>query len=1147
MQDNSFQNQKDASNPLYSVWVSASAGTGKTTVLVSRLLRLFLQGVDPTKILCLTYTKSGAIEMQDRIFKRARNWAIMNDEDLEKEIKSLYVCDIDDFDLNDDDFHKIKLSARKLFSKLIDNPIPLKIYTIHAFCESILKRFPIEANVSPHFKIISDIDSNRLLNNAYSNLIMKIKNHKDEQSIHILNQFNILIKNMSQSSFKKLIEDEVIGHRNKFLNLLDEFKSIDNVKKSLKNTIFTDVPFEIIDDFIDYDDLFLKNQLGKIPYNLLTKYLEIIKNYNTTTLNKKIEILEKFIHLNDDEKVQNFNLYKSIFLTQKNQIIKSNSSNFVNVKFKNEHPDLTKELYDEANRIADVANTLLKINVYKLSVAVIDIAFAFIDIYRDLKVKESAMDFDDLIEIVQRLFKKPNISEWILFKMDGGIYHVLIDEAQDTSPIQWDIVDILTENFFIDAKSEKNIKTFFSVGDRKQSIYGFQGADISLFEKYKNIFKNRIENGKFIFKDLPLNRSFRSCKNILNIVDDVLNNSNIVKGVLEQNEKIEHIPNRNDFDGYVELIPLVKYIKDDSNDYIKPPVEVVNVSNSKMDLADIIAKKIAFILKNDFIVDGKNPITNKPIRRHIEPKDIMILVQRRENAKFIIQKLNQLNIPNSGYDKMVISDNIVIEDFISLIKFVLSPYDDLSLAEVLKSPFYNLDDDDLFQLSYDRNGSLFNQLNAFQKYQHIYNELLEFIQLSRWQTPFLFFDYVLKVKDKRKNFIARFGDVINDFINEFMQKCLSYDAEKIGKSLFDFYEWFSSSNIEVKRDMEQVQNIVRIMTSHGAKGLEAPVVFLFDANINENNLKDSILWNEKGLPIFKIPNFKDFDDAFASLYNDKKDLQSNEFYRLLYVAMTRARDKLYISGWEDGNGEHKKSWYNSIYEVIKDKACKKIDPILQQKGEEFVNPEILFIGEVNPCDDYELNDKIENNNLSIDIPKYFYQNVENNNIYLREEEKPISPLMTDIDDNEKSMIKGKIIHKILENIKDYNNIDIDEKITQFLIKSNVENYDKILFQIKNILNNNDLKFLFDENSFAEVELVSEGKTYRIDKLIIKDNCVYIIDYKTDTIVPDRKNIPSKYINQLKEYKKIISNIYPDYEIKTYILWFENANLMEVIL
>lgn len=1144
MIDNSFQNQKIAANPEYSVWVSASAGTGKTTVLVSRLLRLFLSDIDPTKILCLTYTNAGAIEMQDRIFKKARHWSVINDKDLESELQNLLkVCDTDE-DIDLGELKILKTKARKLFSKLIDNPIPLKIYTIHAFCQSILKRFPIEAEISPHFKVIEDLDSQLLLKESYKKLISKIRNKNDSTAISLLNSFNFLTSNMGESEFQNLVSF-IISNREKFAKLMDIYRNLDNVCKSLKAEIFS--PFiEATDEFISDEKAYIKYTLSSLPLSDLKEFMKALETSEGKTMQVSFKSLSNFLSLNSMEKrIENFSIYKSIFLTQEDKKAKG----FMSTSLKQSSPELYDKMSSEADRIEKSMEFIKCSNIYNMTVAINNLAFELMNIYKLLKNEKGVMDFTDLIETVEHLFRKPNISEWILYKMDGGISHILIDEAQDTSGIQWNIVDILTQEFFTTGRVKKDIKSIFTVGDRKQSIFSFQGANISLFETYKTLFKNRVEEGKFIFKDLPLSRSFRSCKNILNLVDDMINTSTKIKGINLPDEEIIHTPNRSDYDGYVELLPLVKAHKDESTSFLKPPIEVINVSNAKIDLSDIIARKIKDILKNDFISSGINPTTGKFMKRKVEPKDIMILVEKRASTQYLNQKLTEYKIPVSGQDKLNISDNIAIEDLISLIKFTLSPYDDLSLCEVLKSPLFNLNDKDLFDVCYNRFDTVFNSLSKFDKYQDIYNELTDFIKKSRLQTPFVFFDYVLKAKDKRKNFIARFGTIINDVLNEFMQKCLYYDKIKIGKSLTDFYSWFMGSKIEVKRDMEQVNNCIRIMTVHGAKGLESPIVFLFDANLTQSNLKDKILWNNNGLPFYKKTDFQKINENFESLYEYQKSLNLEEYYRLLYVAMTRARDKLYICGWQDGKGEHEKSWYTCIKEILENtpKSQEVIDKILQEKGEEFIDDKILTLGSKDIEGELITMDIVEvsnNENLPSFLANSLPINAGTKDI---KTSTGISPLAIDDSKNEdSSLLKGRLIHKLLEKlilIKQENRGAIANK---YLDDFNIQDKDIIISKVLNILSNPEFAFMFSDNSFNEIELITKDANLRLDKLVIEDDEVWIIDYKTDIIVPTYDMVHSSYKKQLNTYRDAITPIYSGKKIKTAILWFETSELMEIV-
>ena len=1140
MPDISFLNQQIAADPHLSVWVSASAGTGKTTVLVNRLLRLFLNDIEPSKILCLTYTNAGAFEMQDRIYKRAKQWATMPDESLRKDLHSLFDNSNDFITEKEKDFEHIFIKARKLFSKLLDNAVPLKIYTIHAFCQAVLKRFPIEAGISPHFKIIDDIEKTILLNEAYKQLVSNIKYDKSDISPDIFSSFNYLMNLVSQNDFDK-IKNEIITSRENFSELLKTYHNKENISLKLREIIFQGFD-TIIDDFIKNDKLYIENVLNHIPNNFIENlegFLRLNTQYSTNS--KRYDKLNNIIRFRSpdlqDDVEERFNLYKSVFISSKNTLYETL---FVK-KVIDTNKTFYQDVLNEGKRIENAVRFLNCSKIYMATLSIIDIGLALNHIYDNLKKKKGVMDFTDLITSVKKLFSIPNVSEWILYKLDGGISHILIDEAQDTSPLQWDIVDNLTQEFFTTGRTEKDIKTLFSVGDVKQSIFSFQGANIKLFKKYKDEFKKKIETNNYKFYDLPLNVSFRSCKNILNTVDDVVKN---LSGVRIGDEEIKHIHNRTDSNGIVEVLPLIKATEKDEDEIFKTPIKHIYNFNPDMEQANVLAKKIRYLLDNEYISDGE--INGEKYIRKIQPKDIMILVRKRNYMDSAITALVNNNIPVSGQDKLSLSDNIVVEDLISLLKFVLFNYDDLSLAEVLKSPLYNLDDDDLFTLCYNRGDkTLFERLSEEIKYREIFEDLSSLIKLSKTAFPFEFFDFVLKVQNKRENFINRFGYEIEEVLNAFLSQCLNYDNTQMGKSLSDFYEWFSLSEVVIKRDMEHTNNTVRILTVHGSKGLEAPIVFLYNTNVPDRCVSEKILWF-KNFPMYKIANMDTINENFAQIVNDYKKESSDEEYRLLYVAMTRARDRLYVMGVEKNIKQN--TWYSCIKQSLeenKDASFVK-DEVLANFNREYIDDMVLRLGK-------NESGKIANETNDekphiISMPKYLEEKMELPSFEYKKDIKPKSPL-TYLSDDNKSLLRGSIIHKLLENISKYANvkhdINLKEIIQKYFEKNIIDDHDFITEKILQLYNDNKYNFIFGNNSLSETEIMlsqnKDAKILRVDKLVILENDIWIIDYKTDK---DTSEIPSQYKKQLQEYKNAVSKIYPNKNIHTAILWITDLKFQE---
>ncbi|MBR1544869.1 MAG: hypothetical protein IJ638_02925, partial [Alphaproteobacteria bacterium] len=606
-------------------------------------------------------------------------------------------------------------------------------------------------------------------------------------------------------------------------------------------------------------------------------------------------------------------------------------------------------------------------------------------------------------------------------------------------------------------------------------------------------------------------------------------------------ENIEHIPNRKDSDGFVELMPLVKKIEDKSKDCFKPPVENISVFNSDVEMANILALKIRYILDNDYISDGE--IDGKKYIRKIEPKDIMILVRKRKFADSITKALIEKNIPLAGRDKLSLSDNIAIEDLISLLKFVLFNYDDLSLAEVLKSPIYNLTDDDLFSLCHNRGDkTLFECIKKNEKYSNIAIDLQGLIDFSKTALPFEFFDFVLKVQNKRQNFIKRLGVEVVDVLNGFLSQCLSYDNLKLGKSLSDFYEWFSLNEVEIKRNMEQTNNTVRIMTVHSSKGLEAPIVFLYNANAVLSAPSERIIWSDD-FPLYKISGFQNVNENFAKINDLDKAANEEEFYRLLYVAMTRARDRLYIIGSQNSKENNTKTWYSCIKESLLLNPNHKIDfdDAIKFSSDIFEEDRAVILGDKESG--ILLNKDISENKKIDTLPKFFFEKIPD--IKTDDFSNEIISPLANISEKNVSLSRGTSIHKILEYLSKYKGNDVEKFIDFYILKFNLEPFVKD--NILELYQNPKYNFIFNGENLSETEIIIKednlSKILRVDKVIFDNDKIWIIDYKTDK---KTDSIPTSYKKQFYRYKDAISKIYPTKNIQMAILWVNDLKFAEVI-
>lgn len=857
--------QDMAANPLTNVWVQANAGTGKTSVLVQRLLRILFR-IDiknPSEILCLTYTNAGAGEMRNRILRALREWAVAPDNELTDLLNGVA---LNKPATADDIAH-----ARAVFFWYIDNSDALKIKTIHGFCEEILHRFPLEAGISPAWKLVSDMNQRVLLQDTFDMLI----NSPDVYAKYprVDNAFARIVDRISEYSVSKLM-GVISGLYKHFFPVKDmeHYRQyfIDTTKYflDLNSTPNTDISDAELQKILDLTDIEIKS--SKKP----AAYLINISNLTKQYIDKTID----------------FEKYKTAYLTLTGTPIK----NVSRLDF----------LVHEQQRVFDINKYNINKNVFDDTVALFDLSAAFAMLYRDVKHQRNLLDFDDLILYTRKLFSDSGVMGWVLSQLDLSLSHILVDEAQDTAPQQWDILQMLVGDFFVGGDTGDLPHSLFVVGDTKQSIYGFQGADSRVFAASRDDIIRQIKNNLRTISEIPLTQSFRSLPSILYVVDRFFGDKSIAEATGFHNNP--HACFRSDGAGVVELHRLVARRESD------------DVSLATY-IRDIVCK-IQDVLKG-----GK-----------YLPHDIMILVQRREPfVSPLVVELKRNGIDVAGADRIILPDFPAIRDLLNLVRFCLDVSDDYSLCCVLKSPIFRLTEADIFELCKIKNDTnkdrtedlkitIFDILQD--TYPEQYKQLITIVENSKIMAPYSFFSWVLN-NGVRAEFISALGQQVIDPLEEFMTICLAYERTQPG-TLHHFLKWFITGGSEIKRDMNAVSG-VRIATVHGSKGLEAPVVFLIDTT--------RIPESEKILPIVPeiMPANVPIDATvpmpwlwatYGSVSSPNVDAASNalmntrmeEYYRLLYVAMTRARDELYIYGYTSNKTANEMSWYAQLWRVLAD-------------------------------------------------------------------------------------------------------------------------------------------------------------------------------------------------------------------------------------
>jgi ATP-dependent helicase/nuclease subunit A len=888
-------NQARASDPGASAWVSASAGTGKTAVLVKRVLRLLLAGSAPESILCLTYTKTAAAEMQNRLLAALAAWATDDSGKLTKKLEKLTRRPPDE---------KMLRLARRLFARALEAKGGLKIHTIHGFCERLLQRFPLEARVTPHFSVLDEHEQASLRRAAFDATLAQAA----EDSDGLLGRALATVMAFNSGEYIRQVIDTVIGRRAE----LGQMAGYHGGR----------------DDWAEAEKLALKRLFRVADETEATLHAKLAAVLGNDAIDNAIKALADFSPNADTDKDAAASLRRAresagdarvaaltdLFLTQDTKP----RSRIFTARFVTDKPAIAEGLAQAQQCFAALTNDLAHLRMAEASASVLALADAVRGEYDRQKLMKVALDYDDLIDKAQNLLSRAEAAAWVLFKIDGGIDHILVDEAQDTNPAQWTIIENLAAEFFAGAGRSDRLRTLFAVGDEKQSIYSFQGADPVRFGEIGRKFRKRANALSIVWHDVPLTLSFRSTKPVLEAVDRVFAKAPATDGLIFiPDATITHEAYRKDNAGLVELWTVEIETPAAPADAFEPWKEEQAAARS----VDELTRRIAATIKTWLDTGEQLAAQGRPITAG----DILILVRRRDPFTTpMIRELKRLGVPVAGADRMKLTDQLAVQDLIALADFLLMPEDDLALAVTLKSPLFGFDDADLFTLAYRRPGSLWSALKDKTKddprFAAARQQLSHLLRRADFLPPYEFFSELLGADGQRfrKSMLTRLGPEAAEAIDEFLDRALAFDRDS-PPSLQGFLNELRTGDVEIKRDMEQQRDEVRIMTVHGAKGLEAPIVFLPDTCSRARNQGprlyplpregaspgdvDHLVWPPKG------------HSKLATLDASKCDgerAEREEYHRLLYVAMTRARDRLYVCGWQGLQEREEKCWYDLI-------------------------------------------------------------------------------------------------------------------------------------------------------------------------------------------------------------------------------------------
>ncbi len=1122
-----LRRQAQASDPAVSAWASANAGAGKTHVLAQRVVRLLLEKFRPERILCLTFTKAAAANMAERVFRQLSEWSSLDDEALAEAIaatgapKPTSAAEL--------------AFARKLFARAVETPGGLKIQTMHAFCERILHVAPFEANVAAGFSVIEESEEKTLVARAKADLLAQAR--RDASLSAALER----IAEDAGLTFDDLL-NEALRQRDKFraaagpgaearlkaaLGLDANENSATILRETLEGGLAPKRWPEIAAFMIGGKDTDQKRaaRLSRAHENWRAGRLEDARD----------EIFAVFFNKSDAAPTKRL-------LTDK--LAKS-------------RPDILNELNDEQARLGLMREKQAAADAAGRSLALSLFVNAVIDRYEQLKSERQRLDFDDLIERTRELFERSS-ARWALQKLDAGIDHILVDEAQDLSAKQWEILDRISEDFFAGEGQSRRVRTFFAVGDEKQSIFSFQGAAPKLFAAMQGQFRKRAEAAERKFAPVELTLSFRSAQGVLDAVDEVFSRPEHYRGLSAQADHVRttHEALKRNLPARVEIWDVIAPVARPEKRDWRLPLDYRDADDPPVASARRIATTIA-----DWLAPGSGEtVQDKGTRRPVRPGDIMILVRRRDAFfEAMIRALKEAKVPVAGADRLKLAEHIAVMDLVAIGRAALLPEDDLVLATALKTPIFGLDDDDLLQIAPRRAGSLHASLRASPQERHqTAAALLDLLrQTGRDLPPFAFYARLLGPRGGRRAFLARLGPEAGDAIDEFLNLALAHERAR-APSLADFLAEVEALDLEIKRDMDMSASYVRVMTVHAAKGLESKIVFLPDVCAAPNGAHDGKLF---ALPapdgeevLAWSPKKGDDCAAIARARAAAREADGEEYRRLLYVAMTRAEERLYICGHRGRNDFKPESWRGMIEAALIAASVESPAPwggdAPVWRYRDFPAPTPAAKAETEAAPPQEPPPAW----LFAPAPAEFcrspplrpssaLEGAEEN----RQLETSLSPQRAE------ALEEGRRVHLLLQFLPDLAApLRRDAALRHLEVQGVAPARARVLAErVLHILDDERLAPLFGENSVAEARVAArlekagggsvdiEGA---IDRLAETEEAIWLADYKTGA--PRAEPAPA-HVAQLALYRAAIALLYPGKSVRCLLIYASGPRVEEI--
>ena len=1105
-----------ASDPQYSAWVAANAGSGKTFVLVTRLVRLMLSGVAPEKLLCLTYTRSAAAEMQDRLFTLLAEWALLDDAALHKAIGERLGTPDEDHDLP---------LARMLFASALETPGGLRVQTIHSFCESLLKRFPLEAGLSPQFDLLDEQDAQDL----QAQIIRRLLSRDDD--IALRSALDALTRQLSEPDLDKLART-ILSQRDQF----DAARQTENLKQLAQSSGLGHL------DAQARDPASIANTHMQEYAPLASSLANWLAASEQKTNQQRGHDLGQFIAAMEKHQLpQAWAALSQVFLTSEGLARKS----LVTKTYAKEQPKLAADLVRWSEQFDEVMAQYRASFAYQMTHALYVFAENLIQDYAAMKDQRGVLDYDYLISCTNQMLSQKRAAAWVLFKIDNGLEHILVDEAQDTSPAQWRVIRALADEFFAGETANPKQRTIFAVGDEKQSIFSFQGADPAGFNAQYEHFNAQVSDIGGAVNYVRLLNSWRSAPQVLQVVDQLFSTAETARGLSAAGEPTEHIAQRDKATGYVALWEA------EQSTPISGAGEAGELTDMPaLDLPETTRQKLARRIADKIAAWQADAACD------IRPGDILILVRKRDDfVDDMIRALDRRNIRVAGADRMVLLEQIAIMDLMAAAEFALNPNDDLTLACFLRSPLGGLDETALFDLAYGRSGSLWSALTAAvaaggdDKLKVAHQRLSWLLGQVDYLRPYDYFAQLLSTQNGHALLRGRLGTEIDDAIGEFLRLALVFESRHVA-SMQGFLHFLRQGQQTIKRDMENRQDAVRIMTVHGAKGLEAPIVFLPDTCSRQGGgtKRGVVQMGQQKTPFWRA-NKKMRESYGQAQEENAMQSEQDESKRLLYVALTRARDRLYIGSYLNKRAKTppKGSWYQMIADELQED---------KNLGEDMGRPIWSLGDEQKAMPERKINEQpsVDPGPAPTWVGEKISQQEARENILA---EKIFAPstvasssanAMSDRVDNGEAMLAGHISHSLFEHLPAVPEAQRAAAAQAYVARHGqslaLNMQEKIITNVLEIMADAQMAELFAPHSRAEAPIAGfltrgDGTQMQfhgqIDRYVETDEAIYLVDFKTGS-VPDADNIADAYVLQMAVYQALMQGVRGGKPIRCGLVW-----------